>query len=63
MFKRSLAIWPIGALKPREAEVQLPEQEWVQEEEKLRNQRIEQESPQEKALRLVPHLDFKRLFL
>ena len=57
MFKRNLAIKP---REEREPEPQLgleglnPQEQWVQEEEKLRNERRVYEPIQEKIERLVP---------
>jgi len=58
MFKRNLAIKP---LEEREPEPQpglegliKPQEQWVQEEEKLRNERRVYEPIQEKIERLVP---------
>jgi hypothetical protein len=66
MHKHKLAAQPIEVLEfplPQgNVEVQGPEK-WVQEEEKLKNQRIEWEHPQERAQRLIPGLDLKRFFL
>ena len=66
MRKRNLAMWPIAVLRQRVAEivVQVPEPEqWVQEQEKLRNHRREVESAQEMFQRLAPGYDVKRLIL
>lgn len=62
MRKRNLAEWLNPAEQPEEKKVQPPEH-WNQEELKLRNERREFESAQEKIQRLVPGLNPKRLVL
>jgi hypothetical protein len=66
MRKRSLAIWPGAAPRPRAAEMRpipLQEEQWNQEQEKHLNERREVESAQEKMQRLAPGFDYKRMVL
>lgn len=69
MRKRALALWPLAVkLRPSETEVTVELQglefnQWNQEEEKLRNERNEWESAQEKINRLIPGLELKRIVL
>ena len=66
MNKRNLAAQPIQLLEypAAVAVVEVPAAEkWVQEQEKLRNERREVENAQEKILRLNPGFDLKRLFI
>jgi hypothetical protein len=63
MKNQSLALEPI--LAPEEKLQTQPEPQWVQEEEKLRNERSrwEEQQAQERLLRMFPASDFRKLVL